>query len=186
MSILEYLNDNANLLLVIITAVYVGLTWRMIREMQRTREAELEASLITTVVHMGGPHVKLRLQNVGQGPALDIEARIRLEPIGTSENRTWRNPALLSGDFQDFKFPDTTDKPFDLNYLAENYDNVCIDLHWSSLLHKGQSAKHKINLKDHKEGSWQAGALLPEKGISDWLKSINDTLEDVEKAVKKR
>src|SRR5690242_17849909 len=80
--LLDTLDKHANLVLILVTAVYVILTWFIVRETRRAREAATEPYLVATLLPTDrrGRLVFLRVHNVGGRPAFNIEAEVRFIP----------------------------------------------------------------------------------------------------------
>jgi hypothetical protein len=176
-AILGFFNQYSNLMLAIITMIYVFLTWGMVREMRRAREAEVEPHLVATLVPISYKHVKLRIQNAGRGPALHIEATIYLEPANGTKPQTWRHPVLLSGAFEDFLMPGPNIK--ELPELAAKHDKVVVDLTWSTAFRRTQRATREIHLKQLGEGWLEAGLILAPEDVPTQLKGIRDEIQKI-------
>ena len=103
MEILDQLNKYSNLILILVTTAYVILTWRMIREMRRTREGENKPLLVATPIPFARLNVKLRIYNTERGPAINIQALIRLEPEQDVQPGIWTHSALVAGAHEGFR-----------------------------------------------------------------------------------
>jgi hypothetical protein len=174
--LLNLLNQYSNLILVTVTAVYVVLTWRMVREMREAREAESEPHLVATLVPFGVLNVKLRIHNAGRGPALNIKAAFRLEPANGTEASTWLHPVLLSDAFEDFILPS---REFSLEKLASKHNKVIVDLQWLNAFKRKGEAKYEIDLKQQKEGWTEVGFLLHPDDTPTQLGKIKDELSQI-------
>lgn len=86
--IIGFLNKNAGVLnlifsgvVMLATAVYAVLTWKLVSETQKMREVQTEPKLsvslhsIDEAIHI----VRLHFQNIGQGPALEVKFSPRVE-----------------------------------------------------------------------------------------------------------
>ena len=185
MQFLDLLNRYSNLILIIVTTVYVILTWGMVREMRRAREAENEPHLVAALIPFGPLNVKLRIYNTGPGPALSIEAAIYLEPAHDTERRIWHHPALLSGAHEDFRLPGGE---YALEALASKYDKLVVDMHWRDTFKRSHHARYDIDFKKQKEGWFKVGLLVPPDDlliqvgkIKDELSKIREGLEQVQR-----
>jgi hypothetical protein len=167
------LNTYSNLLLVVITAVYAFLTWRMVSEMRQAREAESEPQLVATLIPLGGMAIKLRIANAGSGPALDIKAIISLEPKKEDNTATWIHPVLLSNSHEDFRLPGENNH---LEKLASNFDNLIVELSWHNSFNKLRQKRIEINLKRLYEGWTKVKFLIHPDDVSVQLGKIKDEL----------
>lgn len=173
-SFLLFLNSYASLILVAVTVVYVILTWRLVLETRRAREAESEPQLIATLIPIAAMLVKLRISNVGRGPALDIQANIFLEPNKGDDISTWRHPALLSNAYEDFRLEGDNNY---LDKLAANYDRLIVDLEWHDSLKRKETKKYEIDLKRLLEGWTKAKFLVHPDDLPIQLAKIRDELK---------
>lgn len=177
LSLLDLLNRYSNLILVIVTTVYVILTWGMVREMRRAREAESEPHLVAALIPFGVLYVKLRIYNTGPGPALNVRASISLAPPNGIEARNWQHPALISGAHEDFRLPGGE---YSLEKLASMHDKLIVALQWYNAFRHTQSAKYEFDFKEQKEGWVQSGLLVPPDDIPVQLGKIKDELSKIQ------
>jgi len=154
----------------------------MVREMRQAREEENEPQLVATLIPFPILNVKLRIHNVGRGPALSIQAEIRLEPANNTQISTWFHPALLSNAFEDFILPG---REFSLEKLASQHDEVIIDLHWLHSLSRSHNASYKINLKQQKEGWKKVRLLVHPDDTATQLGKIKDELTQIRRHIDK-
>jgi hypothetical protein len=175
---LTNLNNYSNLLLVIITAIYVFLTWRMVSEMRQAREAENEPQLVSSLIPLGAMLLKLRISNVGRGPALNIKAVIRLESSKDHEEVIWSHPLLLSNGHEDFRLPGDNKNNY-LDKLASSYDKLIVELQWQNSFQRRQDSKYVIDLKQQLDGWTNAKFLVHPDDISVQLGKIKDELTHI-------
>jgi len=175
-SILDCVNRYSNLVLVLITAVYAFLTWRMVREMRIAREEQSEPHLVAVLVPLGPKSVKLRIRNAGPGPAVRIEGTIRPDPAVESETRIWRHPVLIPGDFEDFSPPG---RLFNFEQLAAKYDKVFFDVTYSTSFGRARNAHMEINLKLQLEGWYNAGILLAPRDLPGRVEELRQELSEI-------
>jgi hypothetical protein len=170
------INIIASLLLVLVTAIYAYLTWRMVSEMRRAREEETTPYLIASLFPIGQKFVKLQIHNAGRGPALNVEADIRFNPANGTQSHHWKHPIMLPGTHEDFRIPGSE---FNIDKLAEIYQSVGVDLHWSNSFRKKQDATYEINFQEQRD-AWSGTPWLthpPEVEIS--LDKIKDELTKI-------
>lgn len=172
--ILDGLQDYSNLLLVVVTVIYVVLTYWLVRETRRAREAEVEPELVASLIPIGGNWlVKLRINNVGNGPALGIKAKFRLEPANDVADVNWFHPVLISGAFEDFRMPGGKHS---LKRLSEEHDKLIIEMSWINSFKKKKEKKVVFDFKSMIEGWSEVRMLLPPEEISTQLGQIKDEL----------
>ncbi len=173
---ISLLNQYANLILVAVTTVYVILTWRMVTEMRRAREAESEPHLVATLIPFGTMDVKLRVHNAGRGPALEIKTVFWLDPANNTTTRTWLHPVLLSNAFEEFILPGNE---FSLEKLASEHERLIVDLHWLNAFGRGHNTKFEVDLRQQKEGWSKVGFLTRPDDIPIQLEKIKDELSKI-------
>jgi hypothetical protein len=183
----------ANLLLVVLTGIYVVFTGRTVREMRLAREAELEAHLVVSLEPMGASHAKLAIRNAGGGPALDLEVKLSVRPSIERYGKIWRQSAIWPGQSEYFLLPHETlngQLPTMQQLADEQYDDLLVSVVWRSLSGKGSSISAEYNLKSQIEGWYFAGALRPEQSVGESLKklatdthNIYDNLKGIKTAI---
>lgn len=173
---LDSLNRYSTLILVAVTTVYVVLTWRMVTEMRKAREAETSPYLIATLVPFGPLNVKLRIHNAGRGPAIDIKVVFQLEPANGTEENTWLHPVLLSDTFEDFILPS---REFAFDKIVAQHDRLIVNLQWFNTFKRKCNAKYDIDLKRQKEGWYEVGFLVQPDDTPTQLGKIKDELSRI-------
>ncbi len=75
----------------------------LVIETRKTREYEILPIIKASFSFIGPVYVALRLENVGRGSAIDIEATIHFEPaMNTMAERDWNERVLVQGSHRDF------------------------------------------------------------------------------------
>ena len=173
---LDQLNRYANLILVVVTAIYAFLTLRMVWEMRRTREAEREAHLVAVLFPNVPGYAMLQIHNVGGGPALNIEGVFRLEPLDGAEAVKWRHPALLPGTHEEFLLPS---KESVIDEIAARHDKLIVEVKWSNASQKTQCAKYEVDLRRQIEGWNKSGQVFYPRDVPTQLESITRELSAI-------
>jgi len=173
---LAALNENSSLLLAAITAVYVFLTWRMVRELRKAREAELKPYLVAHLIPFGRLSVKLRITNVGSGPAFNVESTMGLKPSESASEYLWRQPALLASVSAEFRLPTGETS---LEELASKYEGLVVNLKWTDMFMHKSSALFEINFVSLKESWTEAQWLIPPEEVPVQLGRIKDELRRI-------
>ena len=189
MEILPYLSQYSNLILIAITAIYATLTWMMLKEMREARKAELrpyiKASLDLTVSNT----VFLKIQNIGKGTAIDINAEFSLEPSENAKAK-WQYRLLNQSESKRF-FPPDPDKKYKLDALIEKYEKVIVKITYRDIFKEEHKEILSNNLKEFKEGLFGSRMILDtsmKKDIEDIKKYIEETsknLKEISNQIKK-
>ena len=177
--LLDFLTRYSNLILAIITGIYVVLTWKMISEMRLARASQADANLIASPIPLGPVSAQVQLQNAGPGPASDIEVSISLDPPLDTSVKTWRRPALLVGQMEHFLLP--TSNIAGLRELAEKHGSLVITLKWKNIFGQDKSFSAVHNLHDLAEGWYNAGHLIPPDNIATRFKEAVGTLDKMQR-----
>lgn len=119
------INASATVILVLVTAVYAFLTWRMVVETRRARQQE-----VTPVFNLSVKPISIgawapAIENVGNGPALDVEATLTLEPGGEEHRVETKN--IPEGDFAGSMNPrigEDTHEEYDSLVVEGEYTDV--------------------------------------------------------------
>lgn len=175
---LDILTKFSNLILAVITGVYAFLTWKMVSEMRKARENQVDANLIALPVGLGLIYVQVELQNAGPGPAFDVEISISLDPLLDTPERVWKHPALLVGQTEFFLLPGKDIEA--LRVLAERHNNLVIKLGWNNAFGHHKSTSAAYNLHNLAEGWYNAGRLMPPDDIPTQLKETTEVLEKIQ------
>src|SRR4030042_5876375 len=138
-SLLENLNQYSSLVLVIVTTVYVILTWLMVLEMRRAREDEADPYLTATLVPISPVHIKIQIHNAGRGPAFSVSAKMFFDPLKDTQIQVWRTPIILPGIHEDFRLPGGE---MELAKLAANYQNFIVEVTWINSFRKTSEKKY--------------------------------------------
>ena len=177
---LDFVNRYSNLILVVVTAVYVVLTWRMVLEMRRAREAESEAHLVAMLVPLGPLAVKLCIHNAGTGPAFNIRAEFQVVPSGDTTPKIWLHPALLSQTSEYFFLPGNE---FDLKALAAKYEKIIVSLEWSNIFGRKREASYDIVFQKYIEGWYEIGFMIQPDDIPEQFEKITKELSRIREAL---
>jgi hypothetical protein len=98
----------------------------MVGELTKTRELSVMPRLALDFLRLGPAVVDVLVQNVGTGPALDIDVRLIFEPRPEAQVERgelhWRRSLLAPGDSVDFKPPG--DLGFNIQRLPEEYQDI--------------------------------------------------------------
>jgi hypothetical protein len=101
--------ETLTLALVGITFYYAIQTRAMVKEMARAREQGIRPRLAVDIRYIGPGHGEVRLSNIGQGAASNVDVELRFEPAPAAnlpaERRRWVAARILPGEHQYFAPP---------------------------------------------------------------------------------
>jgi hypothetical protein len=177
---LDLLNRYSNLILIVVTGVYVVLTWRMVLEMRRAREAESEAHLVAMLVPLGPLAVKLCIHNAGAGPAFSIRAEFQVIPSGNTTAKIWLHPALLSQASEYFFLPGNE---VELKTLAAKYEKIIVNLEWSNTFGHKQKSHCEIVFQEYIEGWYDIGLMIQPDELPEQFEKMTKELSRIREAL---
>jgi|GEM_PF-4782491 len=96
-SLAPVINSVSTVVLVIVTGVYAYLTWGMVRETRRARKQEVSPVMNLDVEPFSAGAVAPKIENIGNGPAIDVDGTVKLHPGGEEHEIQSKN--IPSGDF---------------------------------------------------------------------------------------
>lgn len=107
-SVASNINAVATVILVVITGVYAFLTWRLVKETRSAREQEAAPALNLDVAPFSFGAWVPKIENLGNGPALDVSGTVRLEPGG--EEYDFHSKNIAAGEFTGTLEPKVNDE----------------------------------------------------------------------------
>ncbi len=156
--------------------------------MKKARENQTVSTLIATPVSSHRIYAEIQLENMGPGPARNVELSIYLDPPLQTTTRTWKHPVLSAGQKEYFLLPYEQNKsgPLDsLRELAQKHDNLIVDFKWTNVFDVEQSSSTTYKLSDLVEGWYNAGRLIPPDDLPKQLEETNKTLDNIHKELEK-
>ncbi|WP_152420752.1 hypothetical protein [Haloferax sulfurifontis] len=121
----SFVSTGSSVILALVTAAYVILTWSLVTE---TRDARKQEIMPIFALEMEGYAVGAlgpKLRNIGNGPATSVSATFQLKPSGQEHQASSKNVA--PGDFVgslDPKVPVDPDSDFEELCVSGTYTNV--------------------------------------------------------------
>lgn len=91
--------------LVLLTAWYATETHRTVKRMDREREETSRPVLTLQLIPWQPQLLKLRIQNVGNGPAVGVKGTIEAILKSGSASIPWSYPLLAASKYEEFGFP---------------------------------------------------------------------------------
>lgn len=126
--------------LVVIGGWYAFETHRIINRMDLEREILTRPFVGLQVIPWAPKLLKLRIQNLGAGPALDLEVHIVALTDAGNDVRDWSCPLLASGKYEEVPFPippgSTKSEGFNLDQIRERVSTIT-----TSFSYKGATGK---------------------------------------------
>jgi hypothetical protein len=115
----------STVVLVIVTGVYAYLTWGMVRETRRARKQEVMPVINLDVEPFSIGAWAPKIENIGNGPAIDVTGTVTLEPGGEEHEIQSKN--IPAGDFTGSLEPqigEDTYKDYDSLTVEGSYTTV--------------------------------------------------------------
>ncbi len=187
--------------LLIVTGYYAWHTQRMAAEMKSSRELAVLPKLAADIRFRFGSLGFLRLTNVGQGVALDVDVRIVFEPAeGSSypqQERRWQAAVVAPGERRDFRPPSrrvvssegetTLGGPLSMEDLAREYASILVGGEMRDSLNNKHAIDERVtdlaelHALRQLEGSWGGGSPLEEgvRQLNEHLSSIDRHLSNL-------
>lgn len=181
--------------LVVATVYYALQTKRMVEEMEATRkesslarELSVLPKLAIDLATITGMFVGLKLTNVGQGPAIEVELTIAFEPVeGASrprDERPWRVNVIARDEWLRFVPPrDERGEPLDVPALGQAYKEVSVKGRMLDALGREHEVDERVSdLAGLHELTTGAMVLVEKDRVREELRELRKSFE---KAVKK-
>lgn len=180
-----------NLFLVLITAGYVILTFKMLAEMREARKTEMRPYIKASLVLIGSS-VFLTIQNIGKGAAININAEFSLIPSENAKS-TWQYRLLTPSELIRFilPVPNKEIKLLELNDLIKKYKKVFVKISYKDVFNEAHTETVSLNLQEFKEGLYGAGMITDTsmkediEDIKEHIKDIKDYIKDIKEDIKK-
>lgn len=169
------INAAATVVLVIVTAVYVFLTWGMVKETRSARKQEVMPIMNLDVEPFSIGAWAPKVENIGNGPAIDVDATVKLEPGGEEYELQSKN--VPSGDFTGILDPKVNED------THEEYDSLRVEGAFTDVFGDREpfEAEYDLTLLAELDGAdsmmrrdKQARHL---RGIEQNLQSISNSIE---------
>lgn len=175
--------------LVGVTGYYAWETHRMVNEMRKARATQLLPKLVLTAKSLGGGNGLWRVQNVGPGPATDVDVQIAPEPGG--QPRRWKEPVVVPGEVHDF-IPATGEQSSEA-FLLDNQTKRFSNLRLTGSYRDALGDEHQVDERFDIRDWWEFKKASLERFERDWrdevpkhLKTIHEQLKKIEAAIASR
>jgi len=155
----------------IASAVQNYLTRQTVKEMEETRKFQFMPRVKATLHFAGPTYVELKTQNVGKGPAMDINAVIK---VG-EEQRSWKQEMMVPEETELFFLPEG-----DFKTLTEKFDFVVVKGSCKDIFGEQHKIDEKIDLKERLKDLPKLSMVWEEEP----LRKIVRTLDRIETALR--
>lgn len=182
-TVFSIINSYSNLILVLITSVYVFLTWKMAAEMKKTRELQDDSLLVAALFPYGVELARLKIINVGNAPALKVRAVVKLSTDIGNNSLIWEHPVLLSGEHEKFRLPGSSES---IKEIANHLGKLVVELKWENLLGKSRSRIVTFDIEDLRKGWFESRFIVPTEEIPVQLQRIKDELSRLNDRLQKQ
>lgn len=175
-AVTTFVSAGASILLVIVTAAYVVLTREMVAETEEARKQEVMPILDLEWKSINLGTWSPKLKNVGNGPAMDVEATIEVVPSGEEHMIVSKN--IAPGDFVGAISPQITVD------AAEMYDEVLVTGTYTNVFGETKTFETNFDLKILSNTN-SADALMKRDEDQKDLKKIASSIESISEVFEK-
>jgi hypothetical protein len=189
--------DVATWVLAVVTLVLAGATgWfaydnhQVLKRMDREREDRISPVITLQLIAWDARLLKLRIQNVGTGAALEIKGKIQSIFIGdSSRSIDWSYPLLAPDKYEELPIPMPEDVPrekhFDWNSIRPVVDLIKADFEYKSISGLSYRRADTIKIQEVTQGWIDSRMLVTRDHPERLMPRIAKTLEDIAKALEK-
>lgn len=176
-------------ILVVITGWYAWETRCIVKNMEKDREEMHRPVLTFQLISWEASLLKLRIQNVGSGVAVDIDGKIESKTKSGLASFPWSYPLLCAGQYEEFGFPMTEggniEDRFRLQKIRENVIEVGATFKYKSTSGADYELNDGIQIKKVTD-DWVASRMLVTQDHPDRIMPrIAKTLEGIKEALRK-
>ncbi len=180
---LSTINSYSNLILALLTSIYVVLTAKMAWEMKLAREAQSDSFLAATLLPIAPNFLKIRISNSGSGNAFDVRACITLTSDNKDFSTTWEQPVFLSSRHEDFHLPSDIDG---LKELTTRASKLTVKLKWRNSFGKIKDEAFTFHMENLYESWSKSRFIVPVPEVSIQLQRIKDELSHINECLQKQ
>ncbi|RLI21322.1 hypothetical protein DRO54_03965 [Candidatus Bathyarchaeota archaeon] len=155
-------------------AIQVFLSRKAIEEAEKARKTSFMPRIKATLHFPAPTYAQLKMQNVGKGPAFDIEARIETAP--KKDQRVWKQLVMTPDEHTIFFLPEGN-----FEKLAQEFDFVLINGRYKDIFGEEYEINEKIDLKEQLKELPKLRMVWQEEP----LRKIGRELEEIKKGLGK-
>ena len=136
----------SNVAFVIIYVVTVYQNRQTIKEMEKARKAEFLPKLKATLHFPAPTYANLKIQNIGKGPALNIDATIKFCSSSSEgeSSRIWKEPLMMAGEYYMFILP----QGGNIKQIIQNVNYIHIKGVYEDIFGEKHEFEDKIDLNE--------------------------------------
>lgn len=168
------INAAATVILVIVTASYVFLTWGMVKETREARKQEVKPVINLDVEPISIGAWAPKIENIGNGPALKVSGTVRLDPGGESYEVQSKN--IPAGDFTGAMNPQVSED------THEQYDSLTMEGEYMDVFGVKDTFEetYDLDLLAELDG---ADSMMKRDQNERHLRSINERLRSIAQSI---
>lgn len=170
-SVVSVIGEFSTVVLVVITAVYVVYTGKLVSETKKARKQEVRPILHLDLVSAFAEVQSPRITNVGDGPAREIDIKLALEPDGPTEEI--QLASLPDGESATYVGPAVSD--------LEKIDQIVMKGELKDVFDETHCVDEKIQLSVSYNP--RIDRFVEDHPYSDQLEDISTSLESISDAV---
>ena len=131
---------------VIIYLITVYQNRQTIKEMEKARKAEFLPKLKATLHFPASTYANLKIQNIGKGPALNVDATIKFcsSSSESESSRIWKEPLMMAGEYYMFVLP----QKGNIKQIIQNVNYIHIKGVYEDIFGEKHEFEDKIDLNE--------------------------------------
>ncbi len=185
----DWIQIAVTIMLAGITGWYAWETRRIVRNMEKDREEMHRPVLAFELISWDASLLKLRIQNVGSGVAVDVRGTIESTTKSGSASFPWSYPLLCAGQYEEFGFPTpqgaSNEDRFRFEKIRENVVEVQAKFKYRSTRGVDYQLNDSIPVQKV-TNDWVTSRMLVTQDHPDRIMPrIAKTLEGIEKELEK-
>lgn len=176
--------------LVVLTGWYAYETRRTVRRHQEEIEAMSRPLLAFQLISWQPRLVKLRIQNVGNGIALDVKGEMRtVLRHGGHVSVPWACAGLMAGMYEEFGIPVTSDRSrkfeYQLDEIRTHVTEAVAEFNYRSASGNSYDLRHSIAVADMIDAWVSSRMLVTQDQPERIMPRIAKTLESIDNRLKR-
>lgn len=166
--------------LVAITAYYAYQTRQMVVEMKAARSVQILPRLVPTIEYIAPDAGLIRFQNVGPGPALNVNVTMYLEP-GHGQERRLTQAVIAPGEGHSFMPRIEETATLSLESLMADYNLLCLAGTFDDAMGAHHQVDECFDIRESKELLYSARRIIPDN----WPRTSAKELEKIRRTLEK-
>ena len=172
-------------LLVLVTLWYATETRRMVSRLDRQQETVTRPVLTFQLIPWHAKVLKLRIENVGAGPAFDVQGTVEAFTSDGPDTFPWSYPLLGSGRYEEFGIPApanaSSQERFNLDAIRARVSALRAAFTYRSAAHRPYTLDTTINVTNVTQDWVDSQMMATEDHPDRLLPRIAKALEDIAK-----